>query len=280
MASPLFSIVTVALDAGEALRRSAESVAAQTWTDLEHLVKDGGSSDGSVQEVAALPRVRVVSAPDSGIYDAMNQALRACTGRLVLFLNAGDVFSSLDALAQVAEHVLRDEADLYYCDLLRADLPVPVRHPEQLTRFFLFRTQICHQACFYRLDAYRRLGDFDTTYRFTADAEFLLRAVLREKLRARRVPVAATVYEGGGFSARPENWPRVVEENRRARERHFSRAERMVFGALLALTLRPLRFAMLRSDGLRALRPAYQRAVNGWNAAGRRRARGTCGPTP
>jgi glycosyltransferase involved in cell wall biosynthesis len=268
MPGPLFSIVTVTLDAGDALRRTAASVAAQTWVDLEHLVKDGASKDGSVGDVGGLPRVRVVSAPDRGIYDAMNQALSLCQGRFVLFLNAGDVFASPDALERVAAHVLRDDADLYYCDLVCAPLPVPVRHPARLSRFFLYRTQVCHQACFYRLDAYRRIGGFDTSFRFAADAELLLRAVVRARLRARRVPIAATIYEGGGFSARPENWPAVAAENRRARARHYSRLERAAFGAILSLSLPRLRGELLRAERLRAIRPIYQRLVNAWNRLG------------
>ncbi len=264
---PLFSVVTVTLNAGDALRRTVASTAAQTWPDLEHLVKDGGSTDGSLACIGDDPRVRVVSMPDRGIYDAMNQALRGCAGRFVLFLNAGDVFTRPTALAAVAARIGRGDADLYYCDLERSDHPGTVRYPDRIGRFFLFRRPLNHQACFFAASAYRRLGGFDPSFRLAADHELLVRALLRHGLRARRVPFAATVYEGGGFSASPANRARLAEEQRRIRERHFGRGQRVLFAVALGLTLRPLRVALFRHEIFRGVRPAYRRLANAWNRA-------------
>jgi glycosyltransferase involved in cell wall biosynthesis len=261
---PFFSVVTVTRNAGDALRRTVASVAGQSWRDLEHVVKDGRSTDGSTAFAAGVPGVRLVSTSDRGIYDAMNEALRSCEGHLVVFLNAGDVLASPDVLERVAEHARRHEADLYYSDVHLGDAAATVRYPDRLDDFFLFRGQVVHQACFFTREAYRRLGDFDTSLRFSADYDFFLRALLGARLRASHVPIVATIYEGGGFSARRESWPRVVEEGRRIRARHFSRRDRLVFGLGVALTLRPLRNAVLRSDTFRGIRPLYQRAVNAW----------------
>jgi len=263
---PLFSIVTVTLDAGAALERTVASVAGQSFTDLEHIVKDGGSSDGSLDSLERVPRLRLLSAPDRGIYDAMNQALRVCRGRYVLFLNAGDLLAGPGALAAIAERVSRGGADLFYCDL--ANDPVPVRYPERLGRFFLFRSLLCHQACFFAASAYERVGGFDGRLRVAADYDFLLRALLRYGLHAEHLPVAVTVYEGGGFSAAAGNRSRLAEEQRSVRRRYFSRWEHLVFASILALTLRPLRIALVRSERFHGAWPLYQRVANAWNQLG------------
>lgn len=264
---PLLSVITVTLNAGERLARTAASVAEQTWRDLEHLIQDGGSRDGSAAALSLDARARLVVAPDRGVYDAMNQALRRCRGRYVLFLNAGDCFAGPDALAAVAAHLAGGAADLYYCDLLRGDHGTTVRYPDRLSASFLFRHQLCHQACFFSAEVLRRLGGFDLSFRLAADYELLLRAVLRDGVVAARVPTAAVVYEGGGLSARASNRAVLGEEEQRVRERHFSRRQRLGYGLALALTLRPLRVALFRIEALRRLWPLYQRAANAWNQA-------------
>lgn len=276
---PFFSVVTVALDAGERLARTAASVDGQTWRDLEHLVQDGGSRDGSLATLAPDPRRSVVVAPDRGIYDAMNRALERCRGRYVLFLNAGDCLADPGALAAVAAHAAAGQADLYYCDLRRADQGTVVRYPDHLSRLFLFRRPLCHQACFFARRVYRRLGGFDLGLRLAADYDFLLRAVAGG-VTARHLPEVAVVYEGGGLSALASSRGALAEEARRVRARHFTLAERLRYGAAVALTLRPLRAALFRHEALRGLRPLYQRVANAWNRASWPRRRGRDGADP
>lgn len=91
MAQISFSIVVVCLNPGEKLLKTVQSVLNQKYGNYEIVVKDGGSTDGSLEQLPADSRIRVYTRPDSGIYDAMNQAMSYVTGQFVQFLNCGDL---------------------------------------------------------------------------------------------------------------------------------------------------------------------------------------------
>ena len=92
MVQSSFSIVVVCLNPGEKLAATINSILAQQYGNYEIIIKDGGSKDGSIEKLPADSRIRLFSEKDSGIYDAMNQALSRINGQYVLFLNCGDLF--------------------------------------------------------------------------------------------------------------------------------------------------------------------------------------------
>lgn len=104
---PLISIVTVNLNDGEGLRRTAQSVAAQTCTDFEWLVLDGGSSDASLDVIHEF-REHVAgwsSEPDDGLFDAMNRGLARARGDYLVFMNSGDRLADAAALERLGEAI-------------------------------------------------------------------------------------------------------------------------------------------------------------------------------
>jgi glycosyltransferase involved in cell wall biosynthesis len=224
VAEPLFSVITIALNCAEDAERTARSVLAQAGTSYEYLIKDGGSTDGTVERLRALG-VRVVSTPDDGIYDAMNQGLTASGGEYVVFMNAGDVFAAPDVLATVAQHIeRRGRPDFLYGDI-RSLVRHPylaettakgrlIRYPERLGRFWLFRKMICHQAWFVRRAIYAA-QPFDTNYRVLSDNAFLLDMVLRRRVSYAHVPSVVAVFDGGGLSTKRSQ--EVEAERERAR---------------------------------------------------------------
>lgn len=269
---PLLSIVTVTRNAGAALSRTSQSIAEQTFRDYEHLVKDGLSSDGSLAGVGAFPQARVVVRADRGIYDAMNQALEVCRGEWVLFLNAGDLFASPEALAAVASRLAEaSEAGLVYCDYFAGEFHDVIVNPARVSPFFVYRTTLCHQVCFFRREVLARIGGFDTSLAVAADHDLLARAVVREGVRAVHVPAVAIRYEGCGFSRRPENRSRHRRELQAIRSRHFGLARRLTYALVLAGTLPGLRKAIFEWRALRVLRRPYLALVNELH---RRRLRG------
>ncbi len=187
--NPFFSIIVVCLQAGEELRKTVESVLSQTDTDFEVIVKDGGSTDGSVERLPDDGRLRVFCRKDTGIYDAMNQAAQEVRGRYVLFLNCGDYLYDADVLENVhravAEHSggrkgtercggrekteCRSEtrqtslgkessgdfpAVFYGNTYERAAGSLVMSNP-RLNAFGCYRNVPCHQSCFYHASLIR-----------------------------------------------------------------------------------------------------------------------------
>ena len=95
------TVVTVARNACDALRKTMASVMSQTYADLEYIIVDGASSDGTLELLEHAKGIRWISEPDKGIYDAMNKGVAMSTGQWIIFMNAGDTFASDDALEKV-----------------------------------------------------------------------------------------------------------------------------------------------------------------------------------
>lgn len=263
------TIVTVTLNAGPTLLETVRSVASQDWHDYEHIIKDAGSSDGSTSDVGDFPRVRLYAQADTGIYDAMNQAIGLASGRWTLFLNAGDRLTHAHSLATVLS-AAQEKDSLLYCDYVDGHVGGRVSYPSRLSPFFLYRSVLCHQACLLRTHVLREFGGFDTTLRIAADQDVIVRAIVRERLPHRHVPHPAVYYAGGGFSAAAGNRALLDAEWREVRRRYFDAATRRRYAFAWSLTLPAFRTAIMRSNASAWLRPYYARLVNAFNALGRR----------
>jgi len=156
---PLLSLITVNLNDAAGLRRTAASMAAQERQGVEWLIVDGGSRDGSlavIREHAALID-HWSSAPDRGVYDAMNRGLRRARGEHVLFLNAGDAFAGRGAIRRIRTTLAEPPApDLLFGGTI-LDLPSGVRMyrpPRPPERFLRYGLPAYHQATVFRRDAH------------------------------------------------------------------------------------------------------------------------------
>lgn len=238
MTAPRFTIVTVSLNAGPALRETVVSVLSQENADFEYLIQDGGSSDGSLDHLPQDPRIRLVVEKDAGIYDAMNRAARRATGDYLNFLNAGDRFARTDTLALVAKTLdaSADPPDLLYGDSLDERSAKLRRSPKAFHRRSLFLEGICHQAQWFRRDTFLSLGGLDISYRFRADHELLLRLA---EGNGRTISLGETLalYDGRGFSAAKENRAGLDAEWARLRQTRYTFRERLLWGAAAALRM-------------------------------------------
>ncbi|MHB1308720.1 MAG: glycosyltransferase [Limisphaerales bacterium] len=261
--SPCFSVVTVCLDAGAALAETASGVMAQTFPGFEYVIKDGGSSDGSVERLRTDARLRVIRQPDGGIYDAMNQALAACRGRYVVFMNAGDRFHADTVLAEVAARAEAEHwPEFVYTHSWNCRDRTTMRYPPVLSRRFLYLRSLHHQATFADRECLRRLGGFDAArFRIFADHDLLVRAVVGQGARAVLCPVIGCDYEGAGFSTLAVNRRRLAAERKAIQKANFTRRERWVWDFGRALTLPGLRVALFRHGGERWKR-IYLRLVS------------------
>lgn len=269
MASPLFSVITVTLNPGAQLGHTVRSVAAQRFRNFEHLIKDAGSTDGSVQQYArsiAGYEPIVIRQADEGIYDGMNQALAHARGKYVLFLNAGDTLYNENVLGQVAV-VADSEPDVHliYGDYFAGWLRCVVRSPKRLTRFALYRNTLCHQSCFVRRDQLSASGGFDTCLRVLADYDLLLRMMLSADASCHYIDEPLSWCLGGGFSAMPINAAIGRREAKLLRHRHFELMDRLLYECARAATCPSLRIRLMASRHLTGLQRLYTRVANVWN---------------
>lgn len=232
------SIVTITYNAEAVLQRTLDSVSSQTYRDIEHLIIDGASKDGTMDlvsryKVRDLPyEVRAVSEPDKGIYDAMNKGLRLATGEYIVFLNAGDTLHDEKTLDMVASS-LQPAANSQQPAVIYGDTNIVddeghflrKRHlsvPDNLTwRSFKQGMLVCHQAFYARLDIARDIP-YDLKYRHSADVDWCIR-VMKEAER-RHLPlvrvqgVVADFLDGGDSS---KNHRASLRERFHVMRRHY-----------------------------------------------------------
>lgn len=236
-----FSIITVCLNSGDRLLQTVRSVCEQTYQDVEMIIQDGGSTDGSVETVRRMAedRLRIYTEKDSGIYDAMNKAVSKATGEYVFFLNAGDLFYSENTLEQMASY-MTDDAVIYYGDIYDTLRATVIPSNRKLDDFGYFRNVPCHQCCIYSRALFEERG-YDLSYRVRADYEHFLRSHYVNGAEPRYIPVTIARYEGAGFSETAENRALSKQEHREILNKYMPRGKVLRFRTVMLLTLQPLR---------------------------------------
>ncbi|MBB5688885.1 glycosyltransferase [Roseomonas alkaliterrae] len=204
---PLVSVVTVCRNAAATLQACLESVAAQTWPAVEHIVIDGVSTDGTLAMLEAWrPRLAVlVSEPDSGLYDAMNKGVARARGEFVLFLNADDLFAGPDALRDAMAAIAADPGgDVYYGSLevrIGGERHVYAPPPPEKAAEEMVLGCLPHQATLARRAVFERTGPFDLRWRRHADYAWWLAVIGDPEIRLRRIPTVIASFAMGGASS-------------------------------------------------------------------------------
>ncbi len=238
-----FSVIVVALNAGEKLSRTVLSVLEQTYGDYEIVVKDGGSKDGSVESLPKDERIRLFVESDSGIYDAMNQAVKKAEGDYILFLNCGDTLYDKRVLKRAAACIEKEEGEaplVVYGDTYGAKNDVLISSPGKIDGFACYRNIPCHQSCFYAARLCKE-KPYDLEYRIRADYDHFLWCYYRAKAKMVHMGSTVSSYEGGGYSESRENRARDAEEHRRIAETYMTPEELAGYRRNMLLTLAPVR---------------------------------------
>ena len=216
------SIVTICYNEEANISRTLESVARQTYCEIEHVVKDGGSTDetiGIVRQYASRhSNVVMESSKDGGLYRGMNIALSKCTGDYVIFCNAGDWLASDDVIETMAVKAGSDNfPDLVYGDCaneVNGKLMVRTAHGPG---FMKMGMPASHEAMLYKLSLVRKLNlAYDASYRIAADYKFTYEFVKAAKAFA-YVPIPVVVFTDGGIST-ANKWKGLMEASRVRKE--------------------------------------------------------------
>ena len=245
--NPLFSILVVCLNPGDKLNKTLDSILSQTFLDYEILIKDGGSKDGSLQRIAPNEKIRIVQKADTGIYDAMNQAVEASFGKYILFLNCGDLFYDKNVLEQVAVYIGKQgNRGIYYGDTYCEKTGHVDLAAREITPLICYRNIPCHQACFYQRELLTE-HPYIPEYKIRADYEHFLWCFFSKKIKPAYTGITVASYEGNGFSESKANKKRDKKEHGMITKTYMSVPQLFLCKAYLVVTLVPVRRAMAES---------------------------------
>lgn len=242
--APLVSVVTAAFNARAGLQATVESVASQGFRSVEHIVIDGGSTDGTREYLESLgDAVRWVSEPDGGIADALNKGIAMARGEYVLVLQAEDTFRDEGSLGR-AERYLDEGKDIVAFEvvLVRDGGRTERRRSHGLGIRTEFKMTNPHQGMFCRRDLFERIGAFDPSYRIAMDYEFLLRAK-RNGVKLRAVSEVVSIMPATGVSTEVD-WPAVearLREDQRLQRQHSSGGAARLFTELFWFAYMPFK---------------------------------------
>lgn len=203
------SIITVNFNNLAGLKKTVESVLAQTHGELEYIIIDGGSDDGSSQYIEKIKDglTYYVSEPDKGIYHAMNKGIEKATGAYLLFLNSGDWLVSENTIERVFYN--NPKESVIHGNIIKVKEGKTVniqKGPESryLTKTFMYYNTINHQSSFINREMFKKYGMYNESYKITSDWAYYLKLVVnRESFLYVNVDIA--YFEvGGAASQNPE----------------------------------------------------------------------------
>ncbi len=247
----LFSIIVVCLNPGERLGETLNSIKAQTCKDYEVIIKDGGSSDGSLDVISSYGEmdIRLIEGSDTGIYDAMNIALKSTSGKYVYFLNCGDTLYDPDVLRRTSEAIQAYEEEkhevpaIFYGDIHEMVTDSVVTSNPAIDAFACYRNVPCHQACFYDVHLVKE-HPFDDGYKVRADYEQFLWCFFTAKAEMIHMGFTVAGYEGNGYSDSREGKRISKEEHRKIVTGYMTPGQILKYRMIMAVTLAPLRSAV------------------------------------
>ena len=223
------TVITVVKNAAETIEQTIRSIQSQDHLELEHIVVDGGSTDGTVELLwdPTLAPTTLITERDGGVYEGFNRGLAAATGDVIGFLNGDDVFDGPDVLSAVAMAFESGVTHAVYGDLVyvkRGDLTRVIRHwrAGEADATDIRRGWMPPHPTFYaRREVLNAVGKFDASFRISGDYEYFLRVAKLPRLHMKYLPRTLVRMRAFGMS----NWPptnhlRKWREDLRAMRRH------------------------------------------------------------
>ena len=237
------TLITACYNSAATIKTAIESVFSQSGVNVEYIVVDGGSTDGTVEVIEELSHkeridrkegfeFKWISERDRGMYDAINKGVKMATGDIVGILNADDVLAADDTLAKIAAQFEgrgkreegRDRIEALYADIrfVKEGDSVEALRAAPAVRYcsarrwrpwmFRFGAMVPHPSFYVRRESFERLGGYSLDYRICADFELELRYIYLAKLKTAYLPGCTVVMRMGGAST--AGWRSNVEINR------------------------------------------------------------------
>ena len=202
------SIITVTHNSAKYLQECIDSVVQQTYNNIEHIVIDGGSEDGTLDIIKRYDNhiAKWISEDDNGMYDAINKGMNLATGEVIGILNSDDMLASKEVISQVVKCFQEHKVDSLYGDLVYVDQKNTkkiIRYWKGLSynRFrFNYGWMPAHPTFYFRRDLLSDLGGYESHYFTAADYEFMARYLYRYRISARYLPLLIVKMRVGGQS--------------------------------------------------------------------------------
>ena len=199
----LFSIITVCYNSEKTIRRTIESLLKQSFTDFEYIIVDGASKDSTLDiikeyQVQFNGRMRYISEPDKGIYDAMNKGIAMAQGDVIGIVNSDDFYEP-DALLDIS-NAIDEKTDILY-GMVRhcSNDGLQELRISRNNHFLLNCCNLEHPGVFVKKSCYQQHGVFDLQYKVFADYELMLR-FSRKNALFKPVDKIVTNFSAGGVS--------------------------------------------------------------------------------
>lgn len=202
------SVVTAVFNRVDTINAAITSVHEQDFDNVEHVIQDGTSSDGTLEIIhqLATSATSLISEPDSGIYDAINRGIRRASGDVIGLMHSDDIFASDDVLTKVAAAFQNPKIDGVYGDLQYVaadDTNRVIRHwrageyhPRLINRGWMPP----HPTLYLRREVFDRFGLYDPSFRISADYDAMLRYLVKGKIQLAYIPEVLVKMRVGGES--------------------------------------------------------------------------------
>jgi glycosyltransferase involved in cell wall biosynthesis len=213
---PKISIITVVYNSSKTIGEAIESVLSQDYPDIEHIIVDGASTDGTLEIIKSYSDriAKFISEPDKGIYDAMNKGLKIATGDIIGILNSDDFYADNTVISDIVREFEMKNVEMVFGDLVFVkpdNLNKVVRFystPDFTPNKFAWGWMPPHPTCYLKKSVYERYGCFKTDYHIAADYEILTRFMAKHKITYSHIPKILIKMRTGGISTRSlkSNW--------------------------------------------------------------------------
>ncbi|MFY9597429.1 MAG: glycosyltransferase family 2 protein [Dysgonamonadaceae bacterium] len=227
------SVITVTYNAEHTLERTLKSVREQTYPAIEHIIVDGNSNDGTVALIHRYEneRLKWISEPDKGLYDAMNKGIKMATGDYLCFLNAGDTFYDTDTVQKIFASIDENHSpDILYGETAIVDDNGRFLHmrrlqaPKNLTwKSFKHGMVVCHQAFIVKREL---VEPYDLSYRFSADFDWCIRMMKKAK-NIYNTDLILVDYLNTGMTT--ANRKASLRERYRIMEKHYGKVSTFLY---------------------------------------------------
>ena len=208
MIRPKVSLITVTYNSEQTLPDTIKSVLSQTYTEIEYIIIDGLSTDGSREIIESFGNriSKFISEKDSGIYDALNKGIKIATGKIIGILNSDDFFHNDKVIERLVSEFNENEIDAVYGDVQfvnREKTSKIVRYYSS-KRFNLQRFKYgilpAHPSFYAKRELFEKYGYYNTNYKIAGDFELLIRFLFTHKVKTKYIPMSFVSMRTGGIS--------------------------------------------------------------------------------